>query len=183
MSVRWGEPTPGVEVPVGWTRDDPPYLGFLTSPARTLPELRDPAERFANWELGSRYRLRETKRGVLTMTCHPQVIGRGHRWLRLEEWLDRLVDGDVAFTPVAAVAAMAARGERLGGAAGGVRRGALACGERAGFPAARASIASRSRQPGVGATVGRLRLGVGVVVGGLWAVWGGCRCRSVEVGG
>jgi peptidoglycan-N-acetylglucosamine deacetylase len=112
--TRWGEPTPLVEVPVSWSLDDLPHLEFLSSPVRTLPGLRDPAEMFANWSLDLHYMLRETRRGVLTVTCHPAVIGRGHRLLRLEEWLDRVMETPVRFTTVAEVAAMTARGEDLG---------------------------------------------------------------------
>ncbi|GLU50508.1 polysaccharide deacetylase family protein [Nocardiopsis ansamitocini] len=110
----WGTPTPLVEVPVSWTLDDLPHLEFLTSPTRTLPGLRDPAEMFANWELDLRYMLRETEQGVLTVTFHPQVIGRGHRLLRLEEWLDRISAHDVEFRTVAEIADLVADGTELG---------------------------------------------------------------------
>ncbi|PSK90223.1 polysaccharide deacetylase [Murinocardiopsis flavida] len=110
----WGAEAPLVEVPVSWTLDDLPYLEFLSSPARTLPGLRDPGEMFANWELDLRYMLRETAQGVLTVTCHPEVIGRGHRLLRLEEWLDRIAEEDVAFSTVAEVADLFAAGVELG---------------------------------------------------------------------
>lgn len=112
--TRWGEETPLVEVPVAWHLDDLPHLEFLSSPTRTLPGLRDPAAMFALWEDDIAYMLRETERGVLTVTFHPQVIGRGHRLLRLEEWLDRVAGTRVEFTTAAAVAERFARGEDLG---------------------------------------------------------------------
>ncbi|MBB4931308.1 peptidoglycan/xylan/chitin deacetylase (PgdA/CDA1 family) [Lipingzhangella halophila] len=113
-SARWGEETPLVEVPVSWTLDDLPHLEFLSSPARTLPGLGDAERMFVDWELDLRYMLRETEQGVLTVTCHPQVIGRGHRLLRLEEWLDRITAYGVEFATVGAVADLAAGGVQLG---------------------------------------------------------------------
>ena len=41
--------------------------------------------------------LRELDQGLLTVTCHPEVIGRGHRLLALEEWLDEVLGEDVEF--------------------------------------------------------------------------------------
>lgn len=112
--VRWGELSQLVEVPVSWTLDDFPYLEFLRSPGGVLPGLRDPAEMFTNWSLDLDYMLEEITSGVLTVTFHPQVIGRGHRLLRLEEWLDRIVRSDVEFTTVGRVAARVVNGEVFG---------------------------------------------------------------------
>ncbi|QBI54433.1 polysaccharide deacetylase family protein [Streptomonospora litoralis] len=112
--VVWGDPTPLVEVPVSWTLDDLPHLEFLTSPARTLPGLGDAERMFGDWEADLTYMLRETEQGVLTVTFHPQVIGRGHRLLRMEEWLDRIAGTGVAFSTVGEVAERFAAGEELG---------------------------------------------------------------------
>lgn len=102
--VHWGEETELVEVPVSWSLDDFPYLEFLRTSTGVLPGLRSPAEMFTNWELDLRYMLREIEDGVLTVTFHPEVIGRGHRLLGLEEWLDRIGDLGVEFTTADAVA-------------------------------------------------------------------------------
>lgn len=59
---------------------------------------------FARWYDDLRWMLRELDGGVLTATCHPEVIGRGHRLLALEQWLDQVADQDVEFTTCAAVA-------------------------------------------------------------------------------
>ena len=49
---------------------------------------------------------RELQRGVLTITMHPYIIGRGHRLLALEQFVDDLAAHGARFvTAEAAVAA------------------------------------------------------------------------------
>lgn len=112
--MHWGSPTPLVEIPVSWTLDDYPFLEFLRTGSAVLPGLGEPREMFARWEDDLRWMLRELENGVLTVTCHPEVIGRGHRLLALEEWLDRLTDRDVDVVRCADVAARFSAGERMG---------------------------------------------------------------------
>ena len=69
---------------------------------------------FARWYDDLTWMLRELHAGVLTVTCHPEVIGRGHRLLALEDWLDRIAQQDVDFTTCAAVATRFRDGEALG---------------------------------------------------------------------
>ncbi|RYI98488.1 MAG: hypothetical protein EON52_28115 [Actinomycetales bacterium] len=63
-----------------------------------LPGVGDPRSMFARWADDLRWMLREVEDGVLTTTCHPDVIGRGHRLLALEEWLDALPPAVTAAT-------------------------------------------------------------------------------------
>lgn len=112
--VRWGEPTELVEVPVAWSLDDFPHLEFLRTPAGVMPGLRDPAQMFANWSGDLDYMLRDVEQGVLTVTMHPEVIGRGHRLLALEEWLDRTAALDVDFVRAEDIAQRVRAGEELG---------------------------------------------------------------------
>lgn len=102
--VRWGAETSLVQLPVSWTLDDFPYLEFLRSGDAVMPGLQDPRSMFARWYDDLRWMLRELDGGVLTVTFHPEVIGRGHRLLALEEWLDRVREQDVGFQTCAAVA-------------------------------------------------------------------------------
>ena len=95
--VVWGRETPLVEVPVSWTLDDFPHLEFLKSGGSVMPGLRDPVEMFRSWGRDLAWMLRELDHGLLTVTCHPEVIGRGHRLLALEEWLDEILGEDVEF--------------------------------------------------------------------------------------
>ena len=102
--TTWGRETQLVEVPVSWTLDDFPYLEFLRSGDAVMPGLKDPVEMFRSWERDLQWMLRELDQGILTVTCHPEVIGRGHRLLALEEWLDAVSAEDVEFlTAVSAV--------------------------------------------------------------------------------
>jgi peptidoglycan-N-acetylglucosamine deacetylase len=91
---RLGSPGPLVEVPVSWALDDWSHfepgdngVGPMSAPSKVeeiwLAELR-----FA-WE-------RESG-GVLTLTMHPEAIGRGHRLLMLERFIAvaRALDGVV----------------------------------------------------------------------------------------
>ncbi|HET6561998.1 MAG TPA: polysaccharide deacetylase [Marmoricola sp.] len=95
--VTWGRETELVEVPVSWTLDDFPYLEFLRSGGGVMPGLKDPVEMFRSWGRDLEWMLRELDQGILTVTCHPEVIGRGHRLLALEEWLDAVGGEDVEF--------------------------------------------------------------------------------------
>lgn len=102
--ARWGTETPLVQIPVSWTLDDFPHLEFLRSGGAVMPGLQDPRSMFARWYDDLRWMLRELDDGVLTVTCHPEVIGRGHRLLALEEWLDQVREHDVEFETCADVA-------------------------------------------------------------------------------
>jgi peptidoglycan/xylan/chitin deacetylase (PgdA/CDA1 family) len=112
--MEWGSQTELVEIPVSWTLDDFPVLEFLKSPTGVLPGVGDPRQMFERWADDLRWMQREVDDGVLTVTCHPEVIGRGHRLLALEGWLDRVTDG-VHVATCADVAARFRAGRRLDG--------------------------------------------------------------------
>jgi len=103
--AEWGEVTPLVELPFSWTLDDYPYLEFVTFKRMLMPGLRRPEEMFANFTGDVRWMVREVEAGVCNVVFHPQVIGRGHRLLALEAWLDEIADLGVAFTRMDAIAA------------------------------------------------------------------------------
>ena len=42
--------------------------------------------------------------GVITYTCHPFVIGRGHRMLMLERLINKLIEHDAVFLSMEAAA-------------------------------------------------------------------------------
>jgi hypothetical protein len=69
---------------------------------------------FANWTGDLDFMLRDVRNGVLTVTMHPEVIGRGHRLLALERWLDGVLEREVALTTTGEVARRFADGERFG---------------------------------------------------------------------
>ncbi len=86
--MEFGAETDLWEMPISWSLDDHPHFEFIRREG-ALQGLRRSGDVLENWLDDFRYTARETERGVLTYTMHPQVIGRGHRMLMLE----RLIHG------------------------------------------------------------------------------------------
>ena len=82
-----------LELPVHWSLDDWPRFGWgIDGGGNTA----DPAELGASWATEIDGARRESRHATLTM--HPEVIGRMHRFVQLESLVDRLVaEGDVWF--------------------------------------------------------------------------------------
>jgi peptidoglycan/xylan/chitin deacetylase (PgdA/CDA1 family) len=112
--ARWGPPTPLVELPWSWTVDDYVYLEFVAFRRAIMPGLRRPADMFENFTGDIRWMTENVTHGVGTVVFHPQVIGRGHRLLALEQWLDGLAGLDVTFVTMDQVAAAHAAGRVFG---------------------------------------------------------------------
>jgi peptidoglycan-N-acetylglucosamine deacetylase len=87
-SVRWGETTPLVEMPVSWSLDDYPHFERAAGPNGLQPGLMHAGGVLDNWVDDFRYMARTADWGVLTYTFHPQVSGRGHRMLTIERLID-----------------------------------------------------------------------------------------------
>jgi peptidoglycan/xylan/chitin deacetylase (PgdA/CDA1 family) len=77
-------------MPISWSTDDYPHLEYTRRAGALQPGLRRAGDVLENWLDDYRFMARETERGVLTFTMHPQVIGRGHRMLMLERLIDEL---------------------------------------------------------------------------------------------
>jgi peptidoglycan/xylan/chitin deacetylase (PgdA/CDA1 family) len=112
--ARWGSETGIVELPFSWTLDDYVYLEFVTFRKMLMPGLRRPEDMFANFTGDVRWMVREVQRGVCTVVFHPQVIGRGHRLLALESWLDDVAELGVSFARMGDVAAAVRAGTQFG---------------------------------------------------------------------
>jgi len=100
----FGEPCDLVEVPVTWGLDDFPQFEFVPgrwgggAAASAVEEI---------WRGDLDYAYDRCPGAVVTITMHPQSIGRGHRMLMLERLLAHLRDrGGVAFERIDAVAAV-----------------------------------------------------------------------------
>ncbi|MFF9373518.1 polysaccharide deacetylase [Streptomyces griseoluteus] len=93
----FGQASRIVELPVSWTLDDYPHLEFVRNGTTVMPGLQDPHAMFARFLGDVRYMVRYTEGGVLTVTLHPQVIGRGDRMLALEEFITGCLDLGVTF--------------------------------------------------------------------------------------
>jgi peptidoglycan/xylan/chitin deacetylase (PgdA/CDA1 family) len=102
-----GAPGPLVEVPISWALDDWPHFEPGESGVGPMSAASKVEEIWAG-EL--RYAWEHEPGGVLTVTMHPEAIGRGHRMAMLERFialarsldgvvfdrLDRVVDGWLA---------------------------------------------------------------------------------------
>jgi peptidoglycan/xylan/chitin deacetylase (PgdA/CDA1 family) len=88
--------TPGslVEVPVYWALDDWPH--FEPGPSRD--GLSAPSKVLEIWLGELQYAYEHAPGGLLTLTMHPECIGRGHRMTILETFItEAKAYGDVAF--------------------------------------------------------------------------------------
>ncbi len=107
---RLGTPGPLVEIPIGWSLDDWPHF---EPGARGVGPMSAPSKVEEIWIEELRWAHEREPGGVLTLTMHPEAIGRGHRLRMLErfiatarslegvvfERLDRVVDSWVAANP------------------------------------------------------------------------------------
>lgn len=100
----FGKPTRLIEMPVSWSLDDAPHFELVRTPNWVQPGLMNAAAVFDNWLNDFRYMTQTTEWGVLTYTCHPYCIGRGHRIMMLERLIESLLAGGAVFMPLAAVA-------------------------------------------------------------------------------
>ncbi len=114
-AMHFGEATRLVELPVSWSLDDYPHFEYLMyASGSVLPGLRPADEVFRNWTNDIVFMLRDFDDGVAVVTFHPQVIGRGHRLLALERWLDELGRMGVAFARCEDVARQVLAGRAYG---------------------------------------------------------------------
>ncbi len=98
---RLGEPGRLVEVPISWALDDWPHF----EPGRTgVGPLSAPSKVVEIWLEELRYAWSNERDGVLTITMHPEVIGRGSRIAMLDRFIDEAgsLDG-VRFESLGAV--------------------------------------------------------------------------------
>jgi hypothetical protein len=98
--MEFGPASPLIEMPVSWSLDDFPHFEFLRLPTSVMPGLMNASGVLENWVDDFEYMRRTCEWGVLTYTCHPYVIGRGHRMLMLERLLDALVERQAVFIPL-----------------------------------------------------------------------------------
>jgi peptidoglycan/xylan/chitin deacetylase (PgdA/CDA1 family) len=93
--TTWGTPGALVEVPVYWALDDWPF--FEPGPGRD--GLSTPAKVLEIWLGELHYAYEHAPGGLLTVTMHPECIGRGHRMTVLETFIEECKSlGGVAFS-------------------------------------------------------------------------------------
>lgn len=92
---RFGREGALVEVPVSWALDDWPH--FEPSASGDRDGLSAPSKVLEIWTEELRYAWTHAPGGLLTITMHPECIGRGHRMAMLERFIDAVaaLDGVV----------------------------------------------------------------------------------------
>jgi peptidoglycan/xylan/chitin deacetylase (PgdA/CDA1 family) len=99
----FGERTALLEMPVYWGLDDFPVFEFVRG---RNPGLAAPSAVREIWQGDFEYAYERCPGGVYTLTMHPQVIGRGHRFLMLEGLVDHMRSREgVRFTTLERAAA------------------------------------------------------------------------------
>ena len=100
---RFGRPVGLVELPVSWLLDDFPHFEYVSLPAHglRLPGLSAASKVEEIWRDEFDFMRRDVPGGVMTITMHPQVIGRGHRLLMLERLVEHMFAGGARFSTMA----------------------------------------------------------------------------------
>lgn len=93
----YGQQTRLVELPISWTLDDYPHFEFVRTKDYVLQGLMNTENVLRNWVDDFNYMTRIAEWGVLTYTCHPYVIGRGHRMMMLERLIQQLQQMNAVF--------------------------------------------------------------------------------------
>jgi len=94
---RFGEATSLIEMPISWSLDDYPHFEFVRTPQSVLPGLQPARAVMQSWHDEFRYMKKTVDWGVLTITMHPFVIGRGYRMLALEDLVTKLANDGAVF--------------------------------------------------------------------------------------
>ena len=76
-----------VEMPVAWHLDDFPQFEFMAGASGYLAGGRAPSGVLESWKAEFDYLHDRVGAGILIVTMHPQIIGRGSRMLMLEEFI------------------------------------------------------------------------------------------------
>jgi peptidoglycan-N-acetylglucosamine deacetylase len=98
--AKFGPRSPLVEIPIHWSTDDSPHFEFVRAEASIRQGLQPAGNVLGNWTDDFLYMKEVTDWGVMTYTCHPFIIGRGHRIMMLERLIQRLRDEGAVFQRV-----------------------------------------------------------------------------------
>ncbi|CAM3862928.1 polysaccharide deacetylase family protein [Bordetella tumulicola] len=95
--MQFGKTTSLIELPISWTLDDFPHFEYLRVGQSLAPGLQNATGVLENWVNDFEYMSQTCDWGILTYTCHPYVIGRGHRMIMLEKLFEALQEKDAKF--------------------------------------------------------------------------------------
>ncbi|MBB5215630.1 polysaccharide deacetylase family protein [Parapusillimonas granuli] len=104
--MQFGKPTPLIELPISWTLDDFPHFEYLRVGQSLAPGLQNASGVLENWVNDFEYMRQTCDWGILTYTCHPYVIGRGHRMIMLDKLLKSLQEKGAQFITLEQAARM-----------------------------------------------------------------------------
>ena len=88
--ARFGTQSALVEMPIHWSTDDSPHFEFVRTEHSVRQGLQNANNVLENWLNDFLYMREAVDWGVLTYTCHPFIIGRGHRIMMLERLIQRV---------------------------------------------------------------------------------------------
>jgi len=99
--AQYGRHSALVEMPIHWSTDDSPHFEYVRTAVNVRQGLMRAGDVLDNW-VGDFLYMREAVQewGALTYTCHPFIIGRGHRMIMLERLIQRLRDEGAVFQRV-----------------------------------------------------------------------------------
>jgi peptidoglycan-N-acetylglucosamine deacetylase len=89
-AAQFGERSALVEMPIHWSTDDSPHFEFVRTEQSLRQGLQNARSVEENWIQDFMYMRKTVEWGVLTYTCHPFIIGRGHRIMMLERLIERM---------------------------------------------------------------------------------------------
>ncbi|MGV3628846.1 MAG: polysaccharide deacetylase family protein [Betaproteobacteria bacterium] len=95
--AEFGKPSSLVEMPIHWSTDDSPHFEFVRMETSLRQGLQNAGDVLDNWVQDFLYMKQTVEWGVLTYTCHPFIIGRGHRIMMLEKLILRIIEGGGVF--------------------------------------------------------------------------------------
>ena len=94
-----------IEMPISWTLDDHPHFEYWRTGNTVMPGLQNARGVLENWIDDFTYLRQNLDWGIITYTCHPYVIGRGHRMIMLEKLILALLEGGAVFQTMEQAAA------------------------------------------------------------------------------
>lgn len=93
----FGRETALVEMPIHWSTDDSPHFEFVRTETTVRQGLMNANAVVENWINDFLYMQEVNEWGVITYTCHPFIIGRGHRMMMLEKLIRACADRGAMF--------------------------------------------------------------------------------------
>jgi peptidoglycan-N-acetylglucosamine deacetylase len=93
----FGRETAVVEMPIHWSTDDSPHFEFVRTETTVRQGLMNANAVVENWINDFLYMQEVNEWGVITYTCHPFIIGRGHRMMMLEKLIRACADRGAVF--------------------------------------------------------------------------------------